>query len=69
MRQDAEDTAVVMGPGSGQQIAGRARRFWFWKKVPPGLKLLYVAFPLYLLPDEAKTRLVLNAVEWMLGKG
>jgi hypothetical protein len=33
-----------------------------------GLKLLYIGFPLYLLPEEAKTRLVLNAVTWMLSR-
>jgi hypothetical protein len=65
---DAEDTAVVMVRGPASKSPG-APSVLVLEESSTGLKLLYVAFPLYLLPDEAKTRLVLNAVEWMLGKG
>ncbi len=29
-------------------------------------RLVFIGFPLYLLPDESKSRLVLNAVSWLL---
>ena len=31
-----------------------------------GMRIAFIGFPIYLLPDEAKTRLVLNMVDWML---
>ncbi len=33
-----------------------------------GGRVVYVAFPLYLLPEEAATTIVRNAAEWLLGK-
>lgn len=31
-----------------------------------GMRIVLMGFPLYLLPEKAKSQLVLNAVEWML---
>jgi hypothetical protein len=31
-----------------------------------GIRLVFIGFPLYLLPEEAKSQLVLNAVAWLL---
>jgi len=30
------------------------------------IRIVLMGFPLYLLPEKAKSQLVLNAVEWML---
>jgi hypothetical protein len=31
-----------------------------------GMRIAFIGFPLYLLPQEARSRLVLNTVDWML---
>ena len=62
---DAEDTAVVMVRGPASKSPGLPSVVVL-EEESTGFKMLYIAFPLYLLPDEAKTRLVLNTVEWML---
>jgi len=66
--EDAEDTAVVMVRGPASESPGLPSVVVL-EEESTGFKMLYVAFPLYLLPEEAKARLVLNAVDWMLGKG
>jgi hypothetical protein len=31
------------------------------------VQIVFIGFPVYLLPEEAKSRLVLNTVDWLLG--
>jgi hypothetical protein len=64
---DAEATAVVMVRGPASKSSGLPSVVVL-EEESAGLKMLYVAFPLYLLPDETKTRLVSNAVGWMLSE-
>ncbi len=64
---DTEATTVVMVRGPASESPGLPSVVVL-EEESTGFKMLYVAFPLYLLPDEAKTRLVSNAVGWMLGE-
>ena len=64
---DAENSDVVMVRGPASKSPGLPSVVALEEK-STGFKILYIAFPLYLLPDEAKTRLVLNAVDWMLNQ-
>jgi hypothetical protein len=64
---DAEATAVVMVRGPASESPGLPSVVVL-EEESTGFKMMYVAFPLYLLPDEAKTRLVSNAVDWMLSE-
>ena len=63
---DVENADVLMSRGPASESPG-APSVFVQQEESSGLKLLYIGFPLYLLPKEAKTRLVLNAVTWMLG--
>ena len=62
---DAGDSAVVMVRGPASKSPG-APSVLVLADESTGFAMVYIAFPLYLLPDEAKTRLVMNAVDWLL---
>jgi hypothetical protein len=62
-----EDANVLLSRGPASESPG-APSVLVLQEDFSGLKLLYIGFPLYLLPEEAKTRLVLNAVTWMLSR-
>jgi len=62
---DAGDSAVVMVRGPASKSPG-APSVLVLADESTGFAMVYIAFPLYLLPDEAKTRLVTNAVDWLL---
>ncbi len=64
---DAEEATLLMARGPGSESAG-APSVLVLEGQGGGLRLLYIGFPLYLLPDEVKARLVLNSVGWMLGQ-
>jgi hypothetical protein len=65
--EDAEDSTVVMVRGPASKSPGLPSVVVL-EEGSTGFKILYVAFPLYLMPGEAKTRLVLNAADWMLSE-
>ncbi len=66
-QSDAEDAVVAMVRGPASESPGNPSVLVL-EQGQTGLKMLYIVFPLYLLPDEAKTRLVSNAVGWMLSE-
>lgn len=62
--RQGEDTIVfVRGPES--EASGVASLAVIADEVG-GLRLVFVGFPLYLLPDEPRARLVLDMVSWLL---
>ncbi len=62
--QEGEDVIVfVRGPES--EASGTASVAIVEDEVS-GLRLVFLGFPLYLLPEAPRTRLVLNAVTWLL---
>ena len=62
---DAEDTGIAFVRGSSSEDEGVASVFTLVDELS-GLQLEIIGFPLYLLPEWAKSQLVLNSVEWML---
>ena len=70
------ETGVVEEPGEGEGTVILVRGPGSEEAGAPSVvvqedeftetRLGFIAFPLYLLPEEAQTRLVLNMVEWML---
>jgi hypothetical protein len=67
LESDAEDAVVVMVRGPASESPGNPSVLVLEEEAA-GFRMLYIAFPLYLLPDDAKTRLVSNAVDWMLSE-
>jgi len=59
------DSDVVFSRGPDSQEAGDDSVYVVADEAL-GMHMAFVGFPIYLLPDEAKTRLVLNMVDWML---
>jgi hypothetical protein len=60
-----EESVVVFVRGPDSESAG-ASSIVVAEEELTGLRIALIGFPLYLLPQEAKTRLVLNVVDWML---
>ncbi|HSJ54221.1 MAG TPA: DUF4350 domain-containing protein [Anaerolineae bacterium] len=60
------DVVFVRGPGS--ESSGVASMAVISDAVS-STRVVFAGFPLYLLPEPARSRLVLNAVSWMLGAG
>jgi hypothetical protein len=60
------DVVFVRGPGSESSgVASLA----VMSDAVSNTRVVFAGFPLYLLPEEARSRLVLNAVSWLLGPG
>jgi hypothetical protein len=69
------ETSILEDPGEGSTIPfvrgpeseqGGAPAVVSTKDERAGLQVVFIGFPLYLLPDEAKSQLVLDTVDWML---
>ena len=65
---ETKDQAIVFVRGPESEDRGASSIFAFRDKVS-GVQAAYIGFPLFLLPEEVGTRLVLNTVTWMLGSG
>jgi hypothetical protein len=61
----SEDGAIVFVRGPDSEGRGVPSIVVFDDHVA-GVKVTYIGFPLYLLPEEVGSRLVLNTVAWML---
>jgi hypothetical protein len=57
--------SVIFVRGPDSEAAGTPSVFFLEDELND-LQILFIGFPLYLLPEGAKTRLVTNAVDWML---
>ncbi|MBN1136115.1 MAG: hypothetical protein JXM73_06000, partial [Anaerolineae bacterium] len=64
---DDESSALIMVRGPASESPGHPSVMAL-EEESTGFKIVYIAFPIYLLPDEAQARLVLNAVEWVLSE-
>jgi hypothetical protein len=64
---DSEGALALLTRGPGSASAGAPALVALEDELSQ-MRMLYVGFPLYLLPQEAKARLVQNAVGWILGK-
>lgn len=61
--EDGETVVFVRGPDS--ESSGMASLVVL-EEDPSGLRLVFIGFPLYLLPEEPRARLVRDAVSWLL---
>jgi len=66
-KTDVEGGVIIMARGPASESPG-SPSVLVLEEEETGLKMLQIIFPLYLLPDEAKTRLVTNAVDWLLAE-
>jgi len=60
------DVVFVRGPGSESSGVPSVAVI---SDAVSNTHVVFVGFPIYLLPEAARSRLVLNAVSWMLGPG
>lgn len=65
--QDSEgsDGEVVFVRGPDSEDTGSSS-VWVVKDGTTDVQIVFIGFPIYLLPEEVRSRLVLNAVTWML---
>lgn len=63
-----EESVVVFSRGPNSEEAG-ADSIYVVAEDVLGMRMAFIGFPLYLLPQEAKSQLVLNTVDWMLEGG
>jgi hypothetical protein len=59
------DGHVVFVRGPDSQDAGSSS-IWVVEDESTNVQIVFIGLPIYLLPEEVRTRLVLNAVDWML---
>jgi hypothetical protein len=60
-----DDSIAVFVRGRGSEDAG-APSVWVVQDEVSDVQVVFIGFPIYLLPEAAKTRLVENAVDWLL---
>ena len=59
------DGQVVFVRGPDSQDAGSSS-IWVVEDGSTDVQIVFIGFPVYLLPEEARSRLVMNAADWML---
>lgn len=64
----SEDGVVLFVRGPDSEDSGAPSAFVFEDQAM-NVRVASIGLPLYLLPEEARTRLVLDTVAWMLGAG
>jgi hypothetical protein len=64
--ETSKDGVIVLVRGPDSEETGEAAAFAF-EDAMAGVQVVFIGFPLYLLPEEARVQLVLNTVDWMLG--
>jgi hypothetical protein len=64
-RVEDRDGQVVFVRGPDSQDAGSSS-IWVVEDDSTDVQIVFIGFPIYLLPEEARSRLVLNAADWML---
>jgi hypothetical protein len=65
---DDGETAIVFVRGPGSESSG-APSVAVVSDAVSNTRVVFAGFPLYLLPEAAQSRFVLNAVSWMLSSG
>lgn len=66
LADDETDVVLVRGPGSE---ASGVPSLAVMSDAVSNTRVVFAGFPIYLLPEPAKSRLVLNTVSWMLSPG
>lgn len=59
------DGEVVFARGPDSEDAGSSS-VWVVRDEATDVYIVFIGFPIYLLPEEVRSRVVLNAVNWML---
>ncbi|MGD9098920.1 MAG: hypothetical protein PVF45_00470 [Anaerolineae bacterium] len=60
-----EEGHTIFNRGPGSEEAGTPSVYVMADEIM-GMRIAFIGFPLYLLPQEARSQLVLNTVDWML---
>jgi len=63
--EEGDENAVVFVRGPESEDAGHPS-IWVVEDEETDVRFAFIGVPIYLLPEEARSRLILNAVPWML---
>jgi hypothetical protein len=66
LQETAGDERVTVFVRGGASEDAGASSVWVVEDKSSDMSIVFIGFPIYLLPEAAKSRLVLNAADWLL---